>query len=64
MIKMIHEWVNKNNLSPEDAFRVIDNDFDGFLSRPDLTHFLINVLNWPAKEVTSPIVDRLFKLMD
>ena len=64
MIKLIHDWVDKNQLSADDAFRVIDNDFDGFLSREDLSHFLKNVLNWPAKEVTSPVVDRLFKLMD
>lgn len=56
--------MDKSNLTADDAFRVIDHDFDGFLSRADLSHFLINVLHWPEKEVTSPVVDRLFKLMD
>jgi len=64
IIKKIHSWVTANNLSADDAFRVIDNDFDGFLSRADLTHFLLNVLHYNKKEVTSPIIDRLFKLMD
>jgi Ca2+-binding EF-hand superfamily protein len=64
IIKEIHNWVNGNNLTADDAFRVIDNDFDGFLSRSDLSHFLKNVLHYDEKIVTSPIVDRLFKLMD
>ena len=64
IIKKIHSWVTQNNLTADDAFRVIDNDFDGFLSRNDLAHFLKTVLHYPPKEVTSPIVDRLFKLMD
>jgi Ca2+-binding EF-hand superfamily protein len=64
IIKEIHNWVNGNNLTADDAFRVIDNDFDGFLSRSDLSHFLKNVLHYDEKVVTSPIVDRLFKLMD
>ena len=56
--------MEKNGLSPDDAFRAIDSDFDGFLSKRDLKKFLINTLHLPSKEVTSPIVDRLFKLMD
>ncbi len=64
IIKKIHNWVTKNNLTADDAFRVIDNDFDGFLSRNDLAHFLKNVLHYSEKELTSSIVDRLFKLMD
>ena len=48
-IRKIHEWVDKNNLSPDDAFRVIDHDFDGFLSRSDLSRFLKTILHLPEK---------------
>lgn len=48
----------------EDAFRAVDDDFDGFIDRNDLKNFLINILNIPSKVATSPIIDRLFKLMD
>ena len=48
----------------EDAFRIADADFDGFISKKDLTSFLKDAIKIQADEVTSARVDRLFKLMD
>lgn len=53
-----------NDLSSDDAFRAIDRDFDGFLSKEDLKYYLENILHEDPKETTSPVIDRLFKLMD
>ena len=48
----------------EDAFRSADRDFDGFINKNDLRLFLIEVIKIQEKEITSPRIDRLFKLMD
>lgn len=52
------------DLSAEDAFRIADADFDGFISKKDLTSFLRDVLKIPVEEITLARVARLFKLMD
>ena len=51
-------------MSAEDTFRIIDCDFDGFISKNDLTQFLKEVLVIQSFEVTQSRVERLFKLMD
>lgn len=51
-------------LRVEEAFRIIDTDFDGFASIKDIRDFLKNVLKIPGDDITSSRLDRLFKLMD
>jgi Ca2+-binding EF-hand superfamily protein len=51
-------------LEANDAFRAMDNDFDGFISKEDLTNFLLKILHLSPKVATSQVIDRLFKLMD
>jgi len=51
-------------LSPEDAFRIIDIDFDGNISKKDLESFLRDILKVPVEQITTSRVARLFKLMD
>lgn len=51
-------------LSADDAFRILDADFDGVMSRADLVRFLKEVFNVPADQATQPRVERLYKLMD
>ena len=51
-------------LKPEDAFRVMDPDFDGFMSKEDLNRFLKEVIKLNKEEITTQRVDRLFKLLD
>ena len=51
-------------LKSEDAFRIADADFDGFVSKEDLEKLLTQILKIPKEEVTSQRIDRLFKLMD
>ena len=51
-------------MSPEDAFRIIDIDFDGNISKKDLESFLKDILKVPVEQITTSRVARLFKLMD
>lgn len=51
-------------MSAENAFRVVDIDFDGTISKKDLTSFLKEVLKIPNEEITPSRIGRLFKLMD
>ena len=52
------------DLSADDAFRILDTDFDGVMSKADLLRFLKEILNVPADQATQPRVERLYKLMD
>ncbi len=45
-----------------DAFRIIDKDFDGIISKEDLRYFLSE--NLQIKDMSSSGIDRLFKLLD
>ena len=51
-------------MKPHDAFRVMDPDFDGFMSKEDLNRFLKEVIKLNREGITSQRVDRLFKLLD
>ena len=64
IISKLHLYFNSEKLSPADAFRIVDSDFDGFISKSDLKKFLISVLNVRTEEANSSNIDRLFKLLD
>jgi Ca2+-binding EF-hand superfamily protein len=64
VIRMIKEWIARENLVVDDAFRTFDRDFDGIISKNDLRHGLINVLRFEEKEVLDLRIDRLYKLLD
>ena len=60
----ISPLVETIGISPEDAFRTLDSDFDGFVNKNDLKTFLVEVLRIQDEDITSPRIDRLFKLID
>ena len=60
----IKKWASTERLSAEDAFRVLDRDFDGSINRKDLEGFLREVLKCTDKEITVSRLNRLFKLLD
>jgi len=64
MIKRIQAYFEDRGVTKEDAFKMVDGDFDGNISKPDLKKFLIKIMSIPAEEVTDPRLDRLFKLLD
>jgi len=52
------------DIKKEDAFRMVDIDFDGNISKQDLRHFLHNTLKINTEELHAVQIDRLFKLLD
>ena len=64
VIDKIREWYNREKINVEQAFKSIDNDFDGFIGKQDLHHFLIDVLKYEPNDINPCKLDRLFKLMD
>lgn len=59
---------NKTNvfldISYEDAFKIMDQDFDGVVSKGDLKNFIEKELKIQSEELSSTNIDRLYKLMD
>lgn len=64
IIKQIQTWYFNSGIRSEDAFRIIDSDFDQAIGKNDLRYFLQNVLFIPVEEITSVRIDRLFNLID
>lgn len=60
----IRNWVNRENLTVEDAFRTFDKDYDGEISKADIHTYLLDILKIEHKEITQAKVNRIFKLMD
>ena len=60
----LRRWFEREQLSIEDAFRVLDHDFDGFIKNNDIDYFLRHVLQVPEKEISPSKINRIFKLMD
>jgi Ca2+-binding EF-hand superfamily protein len=63
-LKAIKTWIQKAELSVEDAFRAFDRDFDGIMSKEDLRNGLIQLIKYEERDVIPQKVDRLYKLMD
>ena len=59
-IDKIIRWYQNNKLSPDEAFRLIDQDFDGIISKRDLRDFLLKILKFEEKEVNDQYIDRLY----
>ena len=64
IIKQMKQWFFGSGVTSEDAFRIMDSDYDQLISKSDLRHFLQSILFIPVEEVTSIRIDRLFNLMD
>jgi len=43
----IRNWWKREGISVEDAFRIVDRDFDGEISKEDIRMFLFDVLKIP-----------------
>ena len=64
IIRQIQDWYFAAGITSEDAFRMMDLDYDQLVSKHDLKIFLESILFIPAEEITSVRIDRLFNLMD
>lgn len=63
-IEKMKKWFKLEEITVEDAFRVMDIDFDGQINKSDIEKFLIEVLHVIEKDITPLRISRLFKLMD
>jgi Ca2+-binding EF-hand superfamily protein len=64
VLKQIKKWQKSEELKIEDAFRVMDADFDGMINKKDLKHFLLTSLKLESEAITESRVNRIFKLLD
>ncbi len=64
VIGMIKDWIRRESIPVDDAFRTFDRDFDGIVSKNDLRYGLVTVLRIEEKEVIDLRIDRLYKLLD
>ncbi len=64
-IQKIQNWIKSQNLTIGEAFKIIDADFDGKISIPDLRKFLIEVLKIESDStVQNTKMERLYRIID
>ena len=54
----------KERITAEEAFKCMDVDFDGIISKEDLKKSLIDILKIKPDKIVPTKLDRLFRLMD
>ncbi|KRX05153.1 hypothetical protein PPERSA_06787 [Pseudocohnilembus persalinus] len=54
----------QEDVQPQEAFKLVDMDFDGIISKRDLLQFLKNVINVPETQLSEVNINRLYKLLD
>lgn len=64
VINKLRQWYNRQGLNVEQAFKTVDQDFDGFIGKQDLYLFITQVLKYEPNTINKTKVDRLFKLLD
>ncbi len=64
IIKQISDWIKDKNYTVSEAFKILDQDFDGQISLQDLRIFLSQVLKVKDSEIISTKLERLFKILD
>ena len=63
VVKAIKNYVKKENLQVQDAFRFFDQDFDGVISKKDMKTSLEKLVGLNPARITEPRLDRLFRLL-
>jgi Ca2+-binding EF-hand superfamily protein len=64
VIAQLRQWVARERITVEEAFKSFDKDFDGYVSKQDLRWALINVLKLAEEDIYPTKLDRLFRLID
>lgn len=64
ILQKIRNWFNLQTISLDEAFKIVDSDFDGIISKKDLAHFLEETLHISPEQVSPIRLDRLHKLLD
>ena len=64
VLKKIRTWFKTQDMKSEDAFRIIDIDYNQIIDKQNLHRFLKEILKIPKEELTATHIDRLYSLMD
>lgn len=63
VIGNIKDWVRNQKLTPVEAFRSFDKDFNGLITRQNMKSSLTEFLKIKNEEITETRLDRLMKLL-
>lgn len=64
VIEKIKEWITKEKITVEEAFKCFDRDFDGLINKNDLRFSLVSILKLKDEDILPTKLDRLFRLID
>jgi Ca2+-binding EF-hand superfamily protein len=65
IVQKMKDWIVKENITIEEAFKAFDRDFDGYIGLQDLKWVLTNILKEDdSKPIPLSKLQRLFKLLD
>lgn len=60
VLQKIRQWFKSLDMKSEDAFRIIDIDYDQIIDKKDLYRFLKDILKIPKEELNGVRIDRLY----
>ncbi len=63
-IEALRAYIRSVSITPEEAFKAFDHDFDGIVSKADLKWVLIHILKYEPSEIQPTKLERLYRLMD
>lgn len=63
VISDLKDYIRKNQVTTEEAFKTFDRDFDGKISKADLKWVIQNILNY-EEEIQPTKLERLYQLLD
>jgi Ca2+-binding EF-hand superfamily protein len=63
VIDQIKNWVKSSKMNAEEAFKSFDQDFDGLISKADMSKSLIQFLKIKPEDLNEPKLERLFRLL-
>ena len=64
VIEKVKQWIQREKITVEEAFKCFDRDFDGVVKKDDLRWSIINILKVKEEEILPTKLDRLFRLVD
>jgi Ca2+-binding EF-hand superfamily protein len=64
VIEQLRQYIRSASITPEEAFKAFDHDFDGIVSKSDLKWVLVEILKIEPAEIQPTKLERLFRLLD
>ena len=64
VLEQLRNWITRENITAEEAFKCMDADFDGIINKVDLKQSLITILKIKPETIVATKLDSLLRLMD